>query len=128
RRVLFRSDLKILSTILASRSQTHASYLIAPDQTGFMQGHHITDTILDINAILTLPDPPPDAFLLSIDWSKAYDRVSHHWLDHILDKAHFPLSFRRLVYTTYHHRSTSITINGSLGPSFPVSIVIPHGD
>jgi hypothetical protein len=90
---LSNTDLKILSSILASRAQAHASSLIAPDQTGFMLGRHITDTILDINALLTPPDSPPDAFLLSIDWSKAYDRVSHHWLDHILDKALFPLSF-----------------------------------
>src|SRR5438128_597638 len=125
---LSNTDLKILSTILAARSQTHASYLISPDQTGFMQGRHITDTILDINALLTLPDPPPNAFLLSIDWSKAYDRVSHYWLDHILNKALFPLSFQRLVHTTYHHRYTSITINGHPGPLFRVSRGVPQGD
>src|SRR5438128_252198 len=93
-----------------------------------MQRHHITDTILDINTILTLPDSPPDAFLLSIDWSKIYDRVSHHWLDHILDKALFPLSFHHLVHTTYHHQHTSISINGFIGSSFWVSRGIPQGD
>src|SRR5438128_1619506 len=40
----------------------------------------------------------------------------------------FPLSFQRLVHTTYHHRYTSISINGHPGSSFKVSRGVPQGD
>src|SRR5438128_9622325 len=93
-----------------------------------MAGHQIYDTILDLNALLTLPNPPPNSFILSLDWSKAYDRVSHHWLDHVLRAINFPLSFRRLLHTTYHHRHSCISINGNLGPSFPINRGVPQGD
>src|SRR6185312_7033358 len=71
------TDLKILSTILANCFQSYASYLIHSDQTGFMCNRHIYDTILDINAFATSPSPPPQSFILSVDWSKAYDRTHH---------------------------------------------------
>jgi len=61
-------------------------------------------------------------------WSKAYDRVSHHWLDHVLQQINFPLTFRRLLYTSYHHRRSQISVNGLLGPSFSISKGVPQGD
>src|SRR6185312_517007 len=80
---LANTDIKLLSTILANRFQSFAASLIHPYQTGFMRSHYIYDTVLDINSYLTMNNPPPQSFVLSIDWSKAYDRVSHSWLDHI---------------------------------------------
>src|SRR5438132_13103351 len=91
---LANTDLKLISTVLSSQIQTHASDLIHPDQAGFMKGRQIYDTILDLNALLTSPNPPPQSFILSLDWSKAYDRVSHHWLDHVLEQISFPQTFR----------------------------------
>lgn len=93
-----------------------------------MKNRHITDTILDINAFLTISDPPPQSFLISLDWSKAYDRVSHNWLDFILQQTQFPLSFQRLTHTLYHNRLTQIYINGSLGFAFRVGQGVPQGD
>jgi len=71
---------------------------------------------------------PPQSFILSLDWSKAYDRVSHHWLDHVLEHISFPRPFRRLLHCTYHHRHSQLFINGHLGPSFPISKGVPQGD
>jgi len=124
---LSNTDIKLLSTILASRFQSHASYLIHPSQTGFMKSRNIYDTILDINYFSTIPDPPPESFLLSVDWSKAYDRVSHSWLDLLLNSI-FPLSFVYLTQCSYHNRSTSFQLNSSLSPSLPIHQGVPQGD
>src|SRR5438128_7873401 len=97
---LANTDLKLISTILSTRIQTYASDLIHPDQAG-----------LDLNAFLTTPNPPPQSFLLSLDWSKAYDRVSHHWLDHVLKQSSFPHPFCQLLHSTYHHRHSQLFIN-----------------
>src|SRR6185295_10134171 len=85
---LFNTDFKLFSIIMAKRLQdiNLSNPFIHPDQTGFMAKRQITNTILDINALLQLPNPPPHTFLLSLDWSKAYDRVSHAWLDHVLTR------------------------------------------
>ena len=124
---LSNTDIKLLSTILASCFQTHASYLIHPSQTGFMKSRNIYDTILDINYFSTIPNPPPESFLLSVDWSKAYDRVSHSWIDFLLNSI-FPPSFVHLTQCTYHNRSTSFQINSSLSPSLPIHQGVPQGD
>ena len=125
---LSNTDIKLLSSILASRFQSYAHSLIHHFQTGFMKTRNIYDTILDINSYLTLPNPPPEAFVLSVDWSKAYDRVSHSWLDFILHHSSFPLSFIRLTHCSYHNRMTSIKINNYLSSPFPVLQGVPQGD
>ena len=126
--VLSNTDIKLLSTILANRFQLHASFLIHPDQTGFMKSRSIYDTILDINSFLTISSPPPDSFVLSVDWSKAYDRVSHSWLDHVLSSSLFPQSFINLTHCSYHNRTACIKINTSLSSSFPILQGVPQGD
>jgi exonuclease III len=127
---LSNTDLKILSTIVAKRLQdiNQLHPFIHPDQTGFMAKRQITNTILDINALLQLPNPPSQSFLLSLDWSKAYDRVSHAWLDHILTHLQLQRPTIKLIQTVYHHRQTSIFINGKLSPPFPIRQGVPQGD
>jgi len=125
---LANTDIKILSTILSNRFQTHAPYLIHKDQTGFMKNRHITDTILDINSLFTLPNLPHQSFLLLLDWAKAYDRVSHHWLDLILCSSNLPTNLQTTIRTTYAQRYTQLFINGHLGKSFKVAKGVPQGD
>ena len=125
---LSNTDIKLLSSILASRFQSYAHFLIHPFQTGFMKKRNIYDTILDINSYLTIPNPPPEAFVLSVDWSKAYDRVSHSWLDYVLQQSSFPLSFIHLTHCSYHNRTSSIKINNFLSTPFPVLQGVPQGD
>ena len=125
---LSNTDIKLLSSILATRFQVYASDLIHPHQTGFMKSRSIYNTVLDINSFLTLDNPPPESFVLSIDWSKAYDRVSHSWLDHVLLSSHFPISFINLTHTSYHNRFTRIKLNNSLSSPFPVLQGVPQGD
>src|SRR5438128_11866447 len=93
---LANTDLKIISTTLSTRIQTYASHRIHSDQAGFMAGHQIYDTILDLNTLLTLPNPPPNSFILSLDCSKAYDMVSHHSLDQALQCINYPPYSRHL--------------------------------
>ena len=127
---LSNTDLKLLSTILAKRlqdiNQTHP--FIHSDQTGFMAKRQITNTILDINALFQIPEPPPHSFLLSLDWSKAYDRVSHAWIDHVLTNLQLQRPTIKLFQTVYHHRQTSIYINGKLSAPFPIRQGVPQGD
>ena len=127
---LSNTDLKILSTVLAKRLQdiNLSTPIIHPDQTGFMARHHITDTILDINALFQIPEPPHHSFLLSLDWSKAYDRVSHAWIDHVLSHLQLQCPTIKLIQTIYHHRQTSIFINGKLSSPFPIRQGVPQGD
>ena len=125
---LSNTDIKLLSTILSNCFQQYAHSLIHPFQSGFMKNRNIYDTVLDINSYLTHPNPPPESFVLSIDWSKAYDRVSHSWLDYILQHSLFPPSFIYLSFCTYHNRLTSIKINNTIGTPFPVLQGVPQGD
>ena len=66
--------------------------------------------------------------MISTGSSPPYDRVSHSWLDHILQHSHFPPSFIHLSFCTYHNCSTSIKINNTIGTPFPVLQGVPQGD
>jgi len=127
---LSNTDLKILSTILAKQLQDinleHS--FIHLDQTGFMAKRQITNTILDINSLFQMSNPPSNSFLLSLDWSKAYDRVSHAWIDHILHRFQLQPRTIKLIHSIYHHRQTSLFINGKIGPPFPIQQGVPQGD
>src|SRR6185369_14760026 len=125
---LANTDIKILSTILSNRLQTYAPDLIHIDQTGFMKKRHIHNTILDINSLLTLPNLPNQSFLFLLDWAKAYDRVSHHWISSILQSSNFPSNFQTAIKTTFSHRYTRLFINGHLGKRFKVAKGVPQGD
>src|SRR5581483_10742584 len=62
---LSNTDLKILSTILAKRLQdiNLEHPFIHLDQTGFMAKRQITNTILDINSLFQMSNPPSNSFL-----------------------------------------------------------------
>ena len=77
---LSNTDIKLLSTILSNRFQQYAHSLIHPFQSGFMKNRNIYDTVLDINSYLTHPNPPPESFVLSINWSKPMTGYpTHGW-------------------------------------------------
>ena len=101
-------DLKIFSRILSNRVQQVISSIIGPEQTGFIAGRRIHHSVLTIEAALN--SDAYGSYLLSLDWSKAYDRVSHQWLSHCLEKFNFPNEFIRTIEALFYNREATITL------------------
>src|SRR5438132_7952118 len=104
-------DLKIFSRILANRTQLVMDTLIGEQQTGFIAGRCIHHSVLSIET--ALHSGPKGSYMLSLDWSKAYDKVNHKWLLHCLDTFGFPAEFSRTIQLLFFNRNAEVTVEDS---------------
>ena len=102
-------DLKIFSKILSDRLQLVVKDLIGEGQTGFIAGRSIHESVLTIDAALATHDI--GSYILSLDWSKAYDRVSHRWLEHCLRMYKFPPQFINTIRNLFYSRTTTVAVD-----------------
>ena len=92
---LLNTDLKILAGVLANRLQLVISDLIGPEQTYAVKGRSIQDNLHLIREVLEGIKDDTEAALISLDQSKAFDRVDHRFLATVLETAGFEPEFRR---------------------------------
>jgi hypothetical protein len=101
-------DLKIFSRILANRTQRVIAKLIGEEQTGFIAGRRIHHSVLSIETALN--SGQNGSYLLSLDWSKAYDKVNHKWLTHCLKNFGFPKEFTRTIEDLFYNRNAAVSV------------------
>ena len=98
---LLNTELKILARVLANRLQLVISDLIGPEQTFAMKGRSIQDNLHLIREVLEGIEDDTEAVLISLDQSKAFDRVDHRFLATVLETAGFEPEFRRWISMMY---------------------------
>lgn len=122
---------KAFEKILKSQIQEYVNRfnLLSPYQSGFRSGHSTTSSLLKVHDdIHKFVDKKGVAFLLLIDFSKAFDRVSHVKL---LKKLSHQFGFCReavsLINSYLTARTQVVDIEGNL--STPISILsgVPQG-
>ena len=77
--------------------------LIGPEQNYAVNGRPIQNNLHLICEIIEGIEDDIDAALISLDQSKAFDRVDHRFLVAVLETAGFELEFRRWINTLYHN-------------------------
>lgn len=105
------------------------SNLLTPHQSGFRKGHSTTSALLKVHDdIHEYIDKKGVAFLLLVDFSKAFDRVSHTKL---LIKLSNNFSFSReavyLINSYLSHRTQVVEIDGVLSRSVEIMSGVPQG-
>src|SRR5438094_4869177 len=101
-------DLKIFSRIMANRTQKILTSLIGNEQTGFIAGRRIHQSALTIETAFN--SGQKGSYLLSLDWSKAYDKVNHKWLSHCLSAFGFPQEYIRTIEDLFYHRNAAVSV------------------
>ena len=109
---LLNTELKILARVLANRLQLVISDLIGPEQTFAVKGRSIQDNLHLIREVLEGIKDDTEAALISLDQSKAFDRVDHRYLATVLETAGFELEFRRWISMMYHNPQAVVQVNG----------------
>ena len=109
---LLNTELKILARVLASRLQLVISDLIGPEQTFAVKGGSIQDNLHLIREVLEGVEDDTEAALISLDQSKAFDRVDHRFLATVLETAGFEPEFRRWINMMYHNPQAVVQVNG----------------
>ena len=105
---LLNTQLKILARVLANRLQLVISDLIGPD----VKGRSIQDNLHLISEVLEGIKDDTEAALISLDQSKAFDRVDHRFLASVLETTGFKPEFRRWISMMYHNPQAEVQVNG----------------
>ena len=112
------SELNILARVLANRLQVVSSNLIGPEQTYAVKGRSIQDNLHLIREVLEGIEDGTKAALISLDQSKAFDRVDHRFLASVLETAGFQPEFRRWISMMYHNSQTVVQVKGRRSRAF----------
>lgn len=126
---LLNVDFKILTKALAIRLKDKLPFLINEDQTGYMQNRNISHnlrTILDVVQIAK--DRDINMVILSVDYEKCYDRISHKAILDALRFFNFGEVFNGYVETCLKDSTLSIQNNGNFSESLEVQRGIKQGD
>ena len=124
---LLNTDLKILTKILANRLRNVADDLIAPQQTYALRGRSIQSNLHLLREVIEGVLADDEAAIISLDQSKAFDRVDHRFLFKVLEKSGFQRDYLRWVRLLYQTPKTVIQINGKQSSPFPVTRSVRQG-
>ncbi len=89
--LLTNTDYKILAYVLMNRLETHLPFLISPQQTAYMRGHFIGTNIRSVQDFIDhTVEMDADHVVLFLDFQKAFDSVSHVFLQTLLKHIRLP--------------------------------------
>lgn len=125
---LLNVDFKIISRAIALRLKSKADSLISKDQTGFIQGRNISEslrTVLDVIQIAN--NKSLDMVIVSLDWDKCFDRISFDSVNHALEYFNFGEGFRNMVRTLLVNSESCVYNNGYCSEKFPIKTGVKQG-
>ena len=120
---------KIASGTIANRLKSVLDKLINKDQTGFLAGRYIGENvrlIYDLMQYAEKNDIP--GLLFIIDFKKAFDSVSWHFITEVLKFFKFGNSIIRWVKTLHANARSSVNIGGNLSSFFKIHKGCRQGD
>ncbi|SCV74847.1 BQ2448_7876 [Microbotryum intermedium] len=128
---LINADERIISQAHNQRLAPLLESLIGPTQRGFVPNRWIGTNIAEVQCLMDpgLPGSVPVSGLLAVmDFEKAYDRLSHTYLDAVLRAVGLGPKARQWYRATYANQSASIFLNGWLSAAFDVLSGVRQGD
>ena len=126
---LLNVDAKILSKILASRVKKVISSLITSDQTAYVPGRvigesiRLTSDLIEYSNIQNIP-----GYLVTVDIEKAFNSVDHTFLCSVLQKFGFGKNFIRWVSIILNRQESCVMNDGHSTGYFSLSSGTRQGD
>ncbi|SGZ35555.1 BQ5605_C062g12760 [Microbotryum silenes-dioicae] len=127
-------DYKLFTKVYVARLNHVLPDLLPPQQHGFVKGRRSADASFHLRLLIeelgARGTEFPDAALLSLDQSSAYDLVEHEWIFAIFDALGAPATFQRVLRMLYSGDSTTARyiINGFLTPPVRLTCGLGQGD
>lgn len=126
---LSNTDIKILTKSYTNRFLTVLKHIIHPTQTGYVKGRQLQDNLNLIEYANYLAEKCNDGhYLVSLDAAKAFDSVSHKYIEKLLVKFGFGNYFVSVVNALYNNLKASIHLNGYLSDSILLKAGVKQGD
>lgn len=125
---LLNTDYKILAHVLSNRLKTVLNKLINTDQSGYLKGRNISFNIRLIQDVIDyFEQNEQEGAILFLDFQKAFDTVSHQFLENVLVKFNFGKSFIRWVQIMYNKAESCVSNNGWTSRPFHIQKGIRQG-
>ena len=120
---------KIISKVIANRLKPLLPLLISPEQSGYVEGRQIMDGILLTHEIIhSLKHSKQAGMLLKLDLSKAFDKLSWAYIQHMLKAFGFCSMWIHWIMSLITSTHFSILVNGIPSRPFKPSRGIRQGD
>ena len=126
---LLNVDYKIFTSVLTNRLNELLPSIVHTDQTGFVPGRTLSDSLLDTYAAISVMGKSniPHA-VLSLDIYKAFDSVSWIFVKKVLLAFGFPERFVNWWCATTNQKDVRVLNNGHLSDRIEIGCGLPQGD
>ena len=119
---------KILLQIILRRMKNKVEAELAEEQTGFRQNRSTGDMLCALQVLLEkIIEDRLEAYIVSIDYSKAFDCVSHKELFNIMINMGFPRHLVYLIKDLYTNQEAFIRWEGEHTEPFPIEKGVRQG-
>src|SRR5260221_4526651 len=123
------TDCKMYTNLVNSRLSPWAMAKLHLDQKGFVPGRFITEhTRLASEVAHLCSAEQVDGFIVSLDQSKAYDRVDQHWLTGVLVAMGVSPELVSLIHDITYKCRSPVRINGGYSRPFTLAPRVPQSD
>ncbi|GKV45963.1 hypothetical protein SLEP1_g52987 [Rubroshorea leprosula] len=120
---------KILAKLLANRLKKVLVGIVGEQQMAFLNGRQLMDGVVIANEVIDeVKKKKKEAFLLKIDFEKAYDKVSWSFLDFMLQRMGFSNMWRKWIMECLSSSMVSVLVNGSPTRQFSITRGLRQGD
>jgi hypothetical protein len=117
---LCNSIYKVITKIIATRLKPILPFLISTEQSGYVEGRQIMDSVILAHEIIhSLKSSRTPGMLIKLDLSKAFDRASWQYIRAVLNSFGFDQTWISWVMNLTSSAFFSILVNGV--PSKPFS-------
>jgi len=122
------TDYKIMTRVIAERLKPILFTLLHPNQYCGIGGNSVLDAVGSIREVVAYAEVTRKAMcMVSIDFSSAFDKISHEYLEEILGAHGFNATFIQRIMRLYETASSEIQINGFRSSLIPIKSSIRQG-
>ena len=126
---LLNVDMKIATSVIASRLKTVLPHIISDTQKGFIKGRFIGEnTRLLYDLMHYLEENNMEGLLLLIDFEKAFDSVEWDFIINALKSFNFGFSICQWFEVLYKHAKSCVINNGHMSSFFDLERGCRQGD
>jgi hypothetical protein len=119
---------KIMLRIILNRLKAQAEEHLAEEQAGFRPGRSTVEQIFNCRIMIEKHlQHQKDLYHNFIDFKKAFDRVWHDGLWHVLRSFNIEEGLVQVVEALYKHASSAVLMNNQIGGFFPTTVGVRQG-